>query len=199
MFRRFLAIAGICLVSLTVGVMAEETQQAMPPEMQAMMEAWEKAMTPGPQHAMLMEQAGDWKYTLTYWMPGSEEGSTSTGTAMREALHGGRTLQEILTGEWMGETFKGIALTGYNNVTGEYWSTWIDNMSTGVILLQGSSDEEAKTLTLEGEVPDPMGGTMQMRIVQKTESADHEHHEFYERKGDDAWHKSMEIVYERVK
>lgn len=198
MYRRFLAIAGICLACLTAGVMAEEMQEAMSPEMQAMMAAWEKAMTPGPQHTMLMEQAGDWKYTLTYWMPGSGP-STSEGTAKREAIHGGRALQESMTGEWMGETFRGMALTGYDNVTGEFWSTWIDNMSTGLALTRGSWDEETKTLTFEGEMPDPMGGTMMMRIVQKTESADREVSEFYERKGDDPERKSMEIVYERVK
>ena len=34
----------------------------------------------------------------------------------------------------MGMPFEGIGRTGYDNVTGKYWSTWIDNMSTGCYL-----------------------------------------------------------------
>ena len=29
--------------------------------------------------------------------------------------------------------FTGVGRTGYDNVTGRYWSTWTDTMSTGVV------------------------------------------------------------------
>lgn len=42
----------------------------------------------------------------------------------------GRFVQETVTGAFMGAPFYGMGLTGYNNVTGEYESVWIDNHTT---------------------------------------------------------------------
>ena len=36
-------------------------------------------------------------------------------------------------GEMMGMPVKGIGITGYNNMTQEYESYWIDNLGTGMI------------------------------------------------------------------
>ena len=56
----------------------------------------------------------------------------------------------------MGAPFAGHGTMGYNNVTGKYWSTWNDNMSTGLMLSEGTCDTQGKTCTFTGTWDDPV-------------------------------------------
>lgn len=172
-----------------------ETPPDMPPEMQAMMEAWQKAGTPGEAHEHLAEAAGTWKVTMKMWMEPGAEPTVNDGTAVREMIMDGRYLEERFSGTVMGQPFEGRGVTGYNNVTGKYWSTWVDNMSTGVMVSEG--EREGDTMVFVGSTPDPMGGPpVKMRMVSKMEGDDKEVVEMYEtRDGEEV--KGMEIVYER--
>jgi hypothetical protein len=101
----------------------EEAMEA--PEMSAdeaaMMEAWMKAMTPGPQHQMLADTAGEWTFTIKSWMDPEAEPMVSEGTAHRTMELGGRVVEEVVESSMMGQPFEGIGRTGYDNLTGE-WS-----------------------------------------------------------------------------
>jgi hypothetical protein len=54
--------------------------------------------------------------------------------------------------------FEGEGLLGFNKVTGEYFSTWIDSMSTGMGMSHGKVDAAGKTFTFNGSYDDPMSG-----------------------------------------
>jgi len=56
--------------------------------------------------------------------PGTEP-EVSTGTASRRMILGGRYLEETVHAMMMGEHFEGLGLTGYDNVTGSWWGTWV--------------------------------------------------------------------------
>jgi hypothetical protein len=43
----------------------------------------------------------------------------------------GRVMVEDVTSSMMGMPFKGQGMRGYDNVSGKYWGTWVDSMSTG--------------------------------------------------------------------
>jgi hypothetical protein len=172
-----------------------EMPSDVPPEMQAMMEAWQKAMTPGEPHEHLAEAAGTWKLTMKMWMDPAGEPEINEGTAEREMILGGRYLQEVVTGTVMGMPFEGHSLTGYDNTTGQYWGTWVDNLSTGLMTMKGERDGDR--FIWHAEATDPMtGGTAEMKIVITSESPDREVSEFFEKRGDEEV-KTMEIVYER--
>ena len=139
----------------------------------AMMETWMKAMTPGPQHEMLQGMAGEWKFSITSWMEGSDEPMVSDGTAHRKMELGGRVLEEVVESSMMGQPFEGIGRTGYDNLTGEWWSTWTDNMTTGLMMMTGTWDEASKTWTWTGEGTNPMTGgaqKMKMTVVREGEN-----------------------------
>lgn len=179
---------------------APAAQEGEAPAADPAMEAMMAAMAPGPQHAMLASMAGTWSFTMTFWMEPGAPPQTATGTAERTMAFGGRVLEERVTTEVMGMPFEGVGHTGYDNVTGDWWSTWMDNMSTGVLFMKGTVDEEAHTATWEGEMSDPMaGGKTPMRIVSRHEGPDKEVAEFYgpNPAGDGEMIKTMEIVYER--
>jgi len=168
----------------------------MSAEEQAAMAAWQKAMTPGPQHAELASSAGDWDLALTMWMEPGAEPTKTTATATRTMLWD-RILVEDVQGDMMGMAFTGHGMTGYDNVTGEWWSTWMDNMSTGVMTSTGTWDEESGTATYWGESVDPMTGKpMKVRMV-ITPGADKETMVMYMTPEGGEEHKSMEIVYTR--
>jgi hypothetical protein len=72
---------------------------------------------------------------------------------------GGRYLVEKYTGDFMGMPFEGIGTMGYDNVRKMYVSSWVDNMSTGIMTATGSCDGKGMW-TMTGEMADPTTGTM---------------------------------------
>jgi len=61
-------------------------------------------------------------------------------------------------GNMMGMPFHGMSTTGYDNHKKVFMSTWIDNMGTGVMKMEGPWDEATKSLTLTGKMIDPSTG-----------------------------------------
>lgn len=166
-------------------------------EEQAMMAAMMAAMTPGAPHAELASRAGNWKLTSTFWMNPAAPPMVSVGTATREAMLGGRVLVEKVSANMMGMPFEGYGMTGYDNVTGKYWTTWNDNMSTALIQGIGTRGADGKTI-YDSSMVDPMTKkTVKVRMV-VTETADSETMEWWEtRDGKDL--KTMEVKLDRVK
>jgi hypothetical protein len=164
----------------------------------AMMEAWIKAATPGEPHAFLSSMAGTWKTQITHYEMGKTTESTE-GEAVFEVLMGGRCVQGHYTGTMMGQPHQGMSLDGFNNVTGEFWSAWIDNMSTGLMNLNGKMMEDGKSVESWGEMATPMGGKMKMRFVSTLEADDKMSMKAYMMlPGSDEEHLTMEIAYTRI-
>lgn len=196
-FRFFAALTVALLSTLAVAQQGEDAAEGMSPEQAAMMEAWTEAMTPGPEHERLAETVGDWKATVKMWMEPGAEPNVSESTVSRSMSLGGRVLVEEWRGEMMGQPFIGHGRTGYNNVTEKYWSTWTDNMSTGLMVFHGHYDPETEKFTFTGSYTDPMSGeTVQSRSVSWQDEAGREVMEMYEtRDGQES--KTMEMTLER--
>lgn len=167
----------------------------MTPEQQEMMKKWEKAMTPGPQHADLAAMAGNWEFTGTSWMTPDAPPETFTGTEERSLALGGRVLVSKVTSEFQGMPFEGHGMTGYDNVSSEWWSTWNDNMGTGVMLSTGKCSDHKCEFT--GSFNDPMTGTRQTSRMVSTHEPNEEHHTMYGKTPEGKEFKAMEFVYTR--
>jgi hypothetical protein len=124
-----------------------------------MMKKWQDYMTPGEIHKMLAKGTGNWKSTATFWMSPGTEPMKSEGTATGEMILGGRYLMSKYSGKIMGMDFEGIAIEGYDNAVKMFMNTWIDNMGTGIMYLQGTWDEANKQISYKGKMVDPMAGT----------------------------------------
>jgi len=122
------------------------------------MEAYTQLAQPGEHHKRLSNLAGRWKTTSKTWMSPGQPPIEVSGTIEASWILGGRYIQGLHTGSFMGQPFEGRSLDGYDNVTREYFSTWIDNMGTGVMFFRGSCDDPCKVLTETAEGPDPMTG-----------------------------------------
>ena len=192
-------VATALLVTCAFAAFAQHEHGGQAPAMDpAMMEAMMKAGTPGEPHKKLDAFAGSWNAKVTFWMVPGADPTTMEGTAESKWLLGGRYLEQRFSGNFMGMPFEGIGYTGYDNVKKQYWSTWMDNMSTAMMMSTGSAD--SNLWSFSGSMPDPMTGK-DMRSDSKITITDADHHtmEMWAPGPDGKMFKSMEIAYSRKK
>jgi hypothetical protein len=153
--------AALSLLALTtVPAMAQDKpKEAAPPGMDpAAMEAMMKAISPGENHKHVTRYAGDWTYAGKMWMDPGQPPTESTGTMHGETILDGRYVQSVWKGTFMGMPFEGRGTNGYDNLSKQYVSTWIDNMGTGIIYSTGTCDASGMKCEDKGEMMDPMTG-----------------------------------------
>ncbi|MDX1625359.1 MAG: DUF1579 family protein [Wenzhouxiangellaceae bacterium] len=163
-----------------------------------MMEAWEEASEIGAAHRRLAEQVGDWHAELTMWMTPDAEPEHTTSAVTRHTELGGRVLRETWAGDFLGAPFEGVGRIGYDNVTEQYWSTWTDNWSTGLMVMSGDYDESEDRYEFHGEYIDPASGeTVRMRSVWTFPSATTEKMDTYESRGNGEERLTMRVKMTR--
>jgi hypothetical protein len=178
---------------------AEAQAPAASDHEKAMMEAMIKAGTPGKQHQWLASKAGSWTFTGKFWMNPAAPPMEATGTVERAVALGGRVLVETVSSEFMGQTFEGHGMTGYDNVKQQFWGTWNDSMSTGVMVSTGDCDDQGNC-TFQSVYTDPLTGeSRKNRMASREEGSDKEFFESYDTGPDGKEYKSMEMVYTRKK
>ncbi len=156
-------------------------QAQMSPAERAAMEAWMKAMTPGPEHQRLASYAGKWSGTVTLWQAPGAPPEVSRTSAERTMGLGGRVLIEHWTGTMMGMPFEGSGTIGYDKAAKQWWSTWSDNFGTGVMVSRGECAEDpAKGCTYRATSTDPVtGNEIASRSVVRWPGPDEETMEMY--------------------
>ena len=180
----------------------EKKEKAWIPIDSATMEkAWKESMTLGEPHKMLAKSAGTWTGDVTMWMANGAPPMKSTSTTVNTMIYGGLYQQSKHKGNMMGAPFEGMSITGYDNTKKEYFSTWIDNMGSGILVSTGQWDNATKTLNLSGTMKNPANGLdCTMREVFKTVDDNNQILEMY---GPDPQtgkeFKTMEIKYTRKK
>ena len=178
-------------------VTGKEKKQEDKMDMQAMMEVYTKLATPGAPHKVLASMAGSWNTKIKSWMEPNKPPMESTGTCEQKMLLGGRFLQQEFTGDMMGSPFNGIGVTGYDNHTKKYVSTWMDSMGTAILVFEGTASADGKTITQESRYDDPIKGPMKWRSVTKIVDDNTHVFEMYETDKRGKEEKMMEITYTR--
>jgi len=135
------------------------------PDMQEMMQVYQKYAAPGDQHRMLAKLAGNWTTRTKGWMDPQTPPMESEGTCRQSVLLDGRYLQQVYESDMMGTPFTGINLLAYDNFTGKYMSTWIDSMSTGIYFFEGEADADGRRVTQLCRYEDPVKGPCHWRSV----------------------------------
>lgn len=185
---RFLVLGIILFISAT-SLAQDENQDAM-------MKAWQESMTPGPQHALLAEMVGEWDGEITMWMDPETPPQTYQATAKYESIFDGRYIVGHYNGMMMGMPFNGMDVTGYDNIKKVFFTSWIDNMGTGVLNVEGSYDDKTKTYIYSGETVDVFGNKMTVKNVITIQDKDHNTFEMFMDNGKGEM-KTMEIKYTR--
>lgn len=143
----------LVMISLGLGINAFG-QQPTEAEMAAMM----GNMMPGEVHKFMAESVGEWTATMKMYMDPSQPPMETTTKIKEEMILGGRYLVGKYSGNMMGMPFEGISTMGYDNGINKFYSSWIDNMGTGMTLMEGYWKVPNKVIELYGVSQDPMEG-----------------------------------------
>jgi hypothetical protein len=119
------------------------------------MKAWMSYMTPSDMHKMLAKDDGEWNEEITMWMAPGAPPTKSTATVTNKMIMGGRYQESKHTGNFMGMPFEGYGITGYDNAKKVFVYSWVDNMGTGIMVMEGKWDEKSKSIHFTGKATDP--------------------------------------------
>ena len=151
MKRITLTICVLALLVCTNHLLAQADQDAA-------MKAWMTYMTPGDFHKLLAKDDGDWNEEITLWMAPGAPPQKSTAVVTNRMVLEGRYQESKHIGNFMGMPFEGYGWVGYDNAKKVFVSSWIDNMGTGMMIMEGKWDEKTKTINFTGTSTDPATG-----------------------------------------
>ena len=152
-------LASIGLISIGGRALAQDADA---------MKKYTDFMTPGDMQKILAAANGKWSEDITLWMAPGQPPSKSTGTVDYKMILGGRYQQGNITASFGGMPYEAVSITGYDNMKKLFFSSYVDNMGTGVLNMEGTYDAATKTITLTGTEQDPMTGKeMKMRETLK--------------------------------
>ncbi len=128
---------------------------ATPPEMKLPpgwtmedMQACMMASMPGNKQALLAKDIGQWTGKTTMWMGPDSEPIISDASSTITPIMDGRFIKIEAKGEMPGMgPYNGLGINGYDNVSNQFVSTWIDYHSTGIMNGTGELSADGKTLT----------------------------------------------------
>src|SRR5262245_40025383 len=194
--RLLLVAIGVVALPTLAGAQQSQKQPEVTPEQKAEMDAYMKAVLPRTPHQALASTAGAYDLKIKHWHQPNTLAMEETGTAIRAMALDGRVLVEQFKSSMMGMPYTGHGMTGFDNVTGKYWSTWSDSMSTGLMVSEGSCDDQAKACTFIGTWNDAIKKTpVKARMTIRRTSPTTEIFELYGPGKDDKEFKMMEITY----
>ena len=168
-------------------------------EMQERMKKMKEWGTPGAPHRMLAKLAGKWKSTVRSWVDPSKPALVETGTNEQKSILEGHYLQQMETGTMGGVPYSGLGITGYDNQAGKYFMTWMDSMSTGMMLFEGEATADGKTITLGSDFNDPVSGHVTNRAVLQILDDNNYTFDMFRTDKTGTEQKVMEITYTRAK
>lgn len=172
----------------------EKKRQA---EMEQAMEIYRKMGTPGEPHKKLARMAGSWDARIVSWIGPDMPPLEWTGSSEQKMLLGCRFLQQEFSGRMMGGLYSGMGVTGYDNHTGKYVSTWMDSMNTGIMVFEGTDGADGGAIVQTAHYDDPARGPVQWRSVTKIVDDDTVLFEMYSTLKGGTEEKMMEITYTR--
>lgn len=179
--------------------MAKVESNAPPMDSAAMMKAWMEYMTPGEMHKVLASQSGTWKHETTSWMAPGAPPVTSGGKSVSKMVLGGRYQETRYSGKFENMPFEGISTLAYDNAKKKFINTWIDNMGTGIMTMEGTYDPGTKTFRFEGKFTDPTSGKdcSARQTVTMTDDK-HQTMEMWTTPSGQKEYKTMEIKYTKL-
>jgi hypothetical protein len=178
----------------------DSTQPHTMPDSATMMKNWQAYMTPGDMHKMMASWDGEWNADISLWMSPGAPPMKSTGVTKNKMVFDGRYQVSEHTGTFDNMPFQGMGTIAYDNAKKTFISTWIDNMGTGIMVLEGPWNESGKSVELRGKMVDPnTGKDLDVREVFRVVDANTQVMEMYHPSPDGKEFKTMEIRYTRTK
>lgn len=188
------------LILMLAAVLTTAAYAGLNAQTEAEMKAWMEYMTPGDFHKEMAKWDGEWNEEITMWMAPGAPPQKNTASCVNKMILGGRYQLSTHTGSFNGMPFEGISTTAYDNAKKAVVSTWIDNMGTGIMTLEGKWDAGSKVLELKGKQLDPSSGKeMTVRETFTIVDDNTQKMEMFMTPAGGQEYKNMEIVFTRKK
>lgn len=168
-----------------------------PIDQEAMMAAWQKAMSPSEGHRRLEPLVGVWRTRTTFVMDPGAAPSVSEGSSEHRWVLGGRYLEQVYKGASMGMPFEGIGYTGYDNTQGKYVGTWMDSFGTGLMNSVGTGRPKDGALDFHAESRDPSGKVVGFECNLRIQDHDHNTYEMWTKAPNGRLYRVMLVEYTR--
>lgn len=182
------------------GEVKKDAPPAAIPDTATMMKNWQEYMTPGDMHKMMASWDGNWVGDMNMWMDPQAPPTNSKTNAVNKMIMGGLYQEANHTGTMMGMPFLGKSILGYDNHKKMFVNSWNDNMSSGIMYLEGPWDAATKSVTLKGKMMDAgLKTVIEVRQVLKVIDDNTHNLEMYMTMPDGKEIKSFEIKYTRKK
>jgi hypothetical protein len=180
---------------------ANKEEKFVPVDSATAMKNWQAYATPSDMHKMIAKWDGTWNMEMSSWMSPDAPPVKSTGKSVNKMVLNGLYQESIYTGTMMGMPFEGHGTLGYDNAKKMFISTWVDNMGSGIMKMEGAWDEATKSMTLKGVGIDPSSGKeCNMREVFKLVDDNTQTMEMYGPSPKDGKEsKMMEVKFTRTK
>lgn len=127
---------------------AQPEMQLPPGWTEADMQACMIAGMPGEMHEYLAEAAGTWYGASKMWMAPGMEPMESEVVTTNTVIMDGRYVESECRGDMAGMgPYHGRGVYGFDNVSQQFVSTWIDNHGSGIMNGTGKLSPDRKTMT----------------------------------------------------
>jgi len=128
---------------------------------------------PTAEHERLAKDVGTWDATVKSWMRGPDsEPAVSQGVEVVKLMPGGLWAQSEFDGKFGDQEFHGCGQTGYDTKKGKYVGTWVDSISTEIMMMEGEYDPTSRTVTFYAKGTDPAGKAYDSKMTSKHEGDD---------------------------
>jgi hypothetical protein len=125
---------------------------------------------PTAEHALLAKDVGTWDATIKSWDKGPDsEPNVSEGVEVAKLMPGGLWLQTEFDGKFGTQEFHGSGLTGFDTRKAKFVGTWVDSMTTEIMIMEGDYDSATRTLTTFSKGTSPSGKPYDAKMVGKHE------------------------------
>ena len=166
-----------------------------------MMKAWQDFATPGPEHTWMNNHAGTWVCdSVAQWMDPAQPPTYSKATDVVTVAMNGLYQMSDFSSNMMGMEMKGHGMMGFDKMKKKFVLSWIDNLGSGIVQMEGSYDVATKTLNMSGKQSDPgLKKETDMRQVLTFHSDDSYTMTMYGAGHDGKEAKFMEGTFKRIK
>jgi len=163
-----IAVLGFTLLSFS------NQQSEVPGETMArMMKLGEELAKPNVNHAYLAMMAGDWSTSSSVMGMKPTSGSASYGMIL-----GGRFLDGMHDGNFMGIPFEGRLTIGYDNYKHKFVASYLDNLGTSIRNAEGMLDQTGTILSLWGPMDEWMTDEHDKPVLYRYRFIDNNHFVF---------------------
>jgi hypothetical protein len=167
----------VLALALAAPLGAQVADKPDPEREKAMMQAWQKAATPAEGHKRLEALVGTFDAKMRSTIDPNRPPEDSVGTSTNTWVLNGRYVEQEYDGEFMGEPYRGIGYTGYDNIQKKYVSVWMDTAGTGMMFLTSAADKSGKTINGSARIWDPLS-EKPLPVESKIVVTDNDHYSF---------------------